>query len=78
MAPGTTAVLLSATTALHEYSYELRRGDELIATGFVRLELPLAEGDQVALSGWKGIVRLVVPAPPGLPSRLVVQLLRND
>jgi hypothetical protein len=68
----------SSTCALHEYVYELRRGEQIVATGLVRLELELVEGDRVALSGQRGIVRTVIPALPGQPQRLVVQLLAHQ
>lgn len=69
---------LSSTCALHDYAYELQRGDQIVATGRIRLELELVERDRVALGGWQGIVRAIVPGPAGTPTRLVVQLLARQ
>jgi hypothetical protein len=44
-----------------EYRYELRRGDEVIATGHLSSEQPLEIGKSIALGARSGIVRSVEP-----------------
>lgn len=43
--------------AISEYLYELRRGDEIVATGRLSREDPLEVGDRVLIGGHEGIVR---------------------
>ena len=40
-----------------DYRYELRRGDEVVATGHLNYERPLEVGDHVEIGGQPGIVR---------------------
>ena len=47
-----------------DYRYELRRGDEMIATGHFSREEPLDAGERVAISSYTGIVRAIEPQPP--------------
>jgi hypothetical protein len=56
------------------YRYELRRGDELVATGHLSLEQALEVGDQVAIGEAHGIVRSIEPLLGEPELRLVVQL----
>ena len=58
-----------------EYRYELRRADEVVATGHVNYEQPLEIGDRLEIGGQPGIVRTVEPLLGELEVRLVVQLL---
>jgi hypothetical protein len=60
-----------------EYRYELRRGDEVVATGHLSREDPLAVGERVTLGGEIGIVLSVDPLLRERELRLVVQLLRD-
>jgi hypothetical protein len=60
------------------YRYELRRGEELVATGHLSLERPLAVGDAVAIGESRGIVRSIEPLLGDAELRLVVQLLRDS
>ena len=60
-----------------EYRYELRRGDEVIATGHLSREQPLEVGERIAIGGRTGIVRDVVPLLGERELRLVVQLTRD-
>ncbi len=60
------------------YRYELRRGDELVATGHQVMEEPLQVGDRLVLSGREGIVRAIEPLIGERELRLVVQLVRDD
>jgi hypothetical protein len=39
------------------YRYELRRGEEVIATGHFSREQPLEVGERIAIGGRAGIVR---------------------
>jgi len=58
-----------------DYRYELRRGDEVVATGHLNYERPLEVGDHVEIGGQPGIVRTVEPLLGEREVRLVVQLL---
>lgn len=60
--------------AMRDYRYELRDGDELIATGHLTREQPLDAGDRIAIGGHMGIVRDVEPLLGEHELRLVVQL----
>lgn len=56
------------------YRYELRLGDEMIATGHLTQQEPLKVGDRVAIGGRTGIVRDVDPLLGDHELRLVLQL----
>lgn len=58
-----------------EYRYELRRADEVVATGHVNYEQPLEVGDRIEIGRQSGIVRAVEPLLGEREVRLVVQLL---
>ena len=60
------------------YRYELRRGDEVIATGRLSREQPLDVGDRLRIGSHAGIVRSVEPLLGERALRLVVQLTRDD
>lgn len=57
-----------------EYRYELRRGDQVIATGHLNREQPLEIGELVTIVGQAGIVRTIEPLLAERELRLVVQL----
>jgi hypothetical protein len=59
------------------YRYELRRGDEVVATGHLNHEQPLEVGDRIQVGGQAGIVRTVEPLLGEVEARLVVQLLAD-
>jgi hypothetical protein len=59
-----------------EYRYELRRGEELVATGHLTRERPFDVGERVEIGGWAGAVRTVEPVLGERELRLVVQLWR--
>jgi hypothetical protein len=61
-----------------DYRYELRRGEEVIATGHLSREQPLEVGDRVAIGSHSGIVRSVEPLLHERELRLVVQLWRDE
>jgi mechanosensitive ion channel-like protein len=58
-----------------DYRYELWRADEVIATGHLKHERPLAIGDWVEIGGYRGIVRTIDPLLHEYEMRLVVQVL---
>ena len=55
------------------YRYELRRGEQIIATGHLTQEAPLEIGDTLRLGSKHGVVREIGPLRDG-KIRLVVQL----
>ena len=61
-----------------EYRYELRRRDEIVATGHLSREEPVEVGDRLLIGGREGIVRTVEPLLGEREQRLVVQLVRED
>ncbi len=58
-----------------DYRYELRRRDEVVATGHLNYEQPLEVGDRIEIGGQLGIVHTIEPLLRELEVRLVVQLL---
>lgn len=60
-----------------DYRYELRRGDEVIATGHLSREPPFEAGERITIGGRAGIVRDVEPVLGEREQRLVVQLTRE-
>jgi hypothetical protein len=60
-----------------DYRYELRRGEELVATGHLSREQPLEVGERLEIAGQLGIVRTVEPLLGEHELRLVVQLVRD-
>ena len=61
-----------------DYRYELRRGEEVIATGHLSREEPLEVGERITIGSQSGIVRSVEPLLHERELRLVVQLWRDD
>lgn len=57
-----------------DYRYELRRADELIATGHLNHDQPFQVGDEVEIGGQSGIVRTIEPVLEERELRLVIQL----
>jgi hypothetical protein len=60
-----------------DYRYELRRGDEVVATGRLNYEQPVEVGDRIEIGGQHGIVNAIEPIFRERELRLVVQLLRD-
>ena len=58
-----------------DFRYELRRGEEIVATGHLNSGKPLEVGDHIGIGGQSGIVRTVEPLLGEHEVRLVVQLL---
>ena len=56
------------------YRYELRRGDEVVATGHLTLEYALAVGEEITIATKAGIVRSIEPRLGETELHLVVQL----
>jgi hypothetical protein len=56
-----------------DYRYELRCGDEVLATGHLNSERPLEVGDRIEI-GRRGVVRTIEPLLGKLEVRLVVQV----
>lgn len=61
-----------------DYRYELRRGDEVIATGHLTREQRLEVGERITIGSQSGIVRDVSPLLGEHELRLVVQLTRDE
>jgi hypothetical protein len=61
-----------------DYRYELRRGEEVVATGHLSHEQPLEVGERIAIGSRSGIVRAIEPLLRERELRLVVQLWRDD
>ncbi len=60
------------------YRYELRRGEEVIATGHMTHERALVIGERIYIGGQPGIVRSIEPVLSERELHLVVQLLREN
>lgn len=61
-----------------EYRYELRRGEDVVATGHLSRELPLEVGERIAIGSQSGIIRSIEPLLRERELRLVVQVTRDD
>lgn len=57
-----------------DYRCELRRADELIATGHLNHDQPFQIGDEVEIGSRSGIVRTIDPVLGERELRLVIQL----
>jgi hypothetical protein len=57
------------------YRYELRRGEEIVATGHLVHETRLEVGDRIAIGSSDGIVRSIEPTLGERELHLVVQLM---
>ncbi len=65
------------SVAAINYRYELRRGDDVVATGHLSREQPLEVGGRLEIGGQLGIVRAIEPLLGEQELRLVVQLVRD-
>jgi len=61
-----------------DYRYELRRSDELIATGHMSSERAFVVGERVVIGGHSGIVRSTEPLPRERALRLPLQLTKTS
>ena len=57
-----------------DYRYELRRGDEIVATGHLSSDDPYELGDAVTIGLSSGVVSAVEPTLGARELRLVVQI----
>ncbi len=57
------------------YIYELRRGEEIVATGHFLHDRVLETGDGVTIAGRAGTVHSVIPVRGQKEQRLIVQLV---
>ena len=60
-----------------DYRYELRRGEDLLATGYLSREQPLEVGDEITIGSERGLVRTIEPVLGERELHLVVQLRRD-
>ncbi len=60
------------------YRYELRRGEELIATGRLTRERALEVGERIAIGGRPGVVRSIEPVLAERELHVVIQLFRDE
>jgi hypothetical protein len=60
-----------------DYRYELRCGDDVIATGHLSREASLEAGDRLTIGGRLGVVRSIEPLFRERELRLVVRLERE-
>jgi len=58
--------------------YELKRGEEVVATGRLSGDRRYLVGDRVEVAGWAGIVRDVLPIGESGEQRLLVQVQRGE
>lgn len=56
------------------YRYELRRGDEIVATGHLTLDTPVSAGDPITIGSSRGTVRDVHAIYGQQERRLVIDL----
>lgn len=63
--------MVVATTS---YSYELRRGDSITATGRISYETALRVGDPIAIGTARGVVRAIGPRHRDGEVRLLIEL----
>jgi len=60
------------------YRYELRRGDEAIATGHLSVEQTFEVGERLTIGSRSGTVRSIEPLLGERELRVVVQLGRDE
>jgi hypothetical protein len=63
--------------AFVHYRYELRRGDEILATGYLLRTDPLAVGERIRVAGQVGVVHVIEPESGDRTLRLVVERARR-
>jgi hypothetical protein len=60
------------------YRYELRRGEEVIATGRLTRERALKVGERIVIGGRPGVVRSIEPVLAERELHVVIQLFRDE
>jgi hypothetical protein len=58
------------------YRYELRRGDEIVATGHLTNDVPLEVGESIRIGSLEGVIQTIEPVLRDPELRIVVQLAR--
>lgn len=61
-----------------QFRYELRSGDQILATGHLSVAQPLQVGDELTLGAKRGTVAEITPIPGSHESRLVIKLAANE
>jgi hypothetical protein len=56
------------------YRYELRRGDEIVATGHLISDVPLEVGESIKIGSREGVIETIEPLLRDLELRIVVRL----
>jgi hypothetical protein len=56
------------------YRYELRRGDEIVATGHLTSDVPLQIGESIKIGRWEGVIQIIEPLLRDPELRIVVRL----
>jgi hypothetical protein len=72
---GSVAWMVVATT---NYSYELRRGESITATGRISYETVLSVGDPITIGTSHGVVRAIGPRHRDGEVRLLIELVPDD
>ena len=67
--------IVGSSVAGVDYRYELRGGDEVVATGHLSRQQPLEVGDRIEVGGQQAIVRTIEPLLGEPELRLVLRLL---
>jgi hypothetical protein len=60
------------------YRYEMRRGDEIVATGHLSHEQPLEVGEMLTIGSRAGLVRSIEPQLHEHELQLILQLGRSS
>lgn len=60
-----------------DHRYELRDGDEVVATGHLSREQPLEVGDRIEVGGQAAMVRTIEPLLGEPELHLILRLLRH-
>ena len=63
--------------AAFDYRYELRRGEEVVATGHLTPDRPLEAGERIEIGGAVGTIRAIEPLLGERELRLVVEMWRE-
>ena len=74
---GAAARIVRRPMPTFAYRYELRRGEEVLATGHLTYEHQLEVGERITIGGLVGIVRAIEPVVGGREFRLVAQVWRE-
>ncbi len=71
------ALATNTLNAVESFSYrhELKRGEEVLATGHLSSDTPLAVGERTTINGRAGIVRAIELQLGEREQRVVIQLL---